>query len=373
MKESTKASNGTRTIRLAKPPVGFPEVQEALRQIVDSGRLIEGSNIEEFEKNLAEATCTKYCSAVSSGTAALHLIFMAAGIKKGDEVIIPDYTFFSPANMVEACGAKTVPTDIRLDTLNMDPTDFERKITEKTRAVLAIHQFGNPSEMGEIMKIAEEKDIDVFEDSACSLGAMYEGKPLGGIGKAAALSFHPRKIISTGEGGAVVTNDSEIAEAVAQIRNHGITKIAEKKVMTELGFNYRMPEMSAALGNAQIKKLPEIIRKRKELAGAYKDGLEGIGLTLPNCEGHIYQSYVILVNKRDEMVEFLRNSGIEAVKGAETIHMQPYYQKKYGFKPGDLPKSYEAYQKAVTLPLHSEMSNDDVAFVSEKIKDFLRK
>ncbi|MBN2454683.1 DegT/DnrJ/EryC1/StrS family aminotransferase [Candidatus Woesearchaeota archaeon] len=361
----------TKMIRLAKPPISFSEVQGAIKEIIESGRLIEGKNIEEFENGLAKVAGSKYCCAASSGTSALHLMFSAAGIGKGDEVLIPDYTFFSPANMVEACGAKPVMADIKLETLNLNPEDFEKRITEKTKAVLAIHQFGNPAEMGEIKKIAGEKGISVFEDAACALGAKCGGKSCGSIGKAGIFSFHPRKIISTGEGGAVVTNDKEFAEKAAKLRNHGIEKKDGAKLMTELGFNYRMNEIAAAMGNAQLKKLDEIIGRRKEIASIYKEKLASFAL-LPNREGHIYQSYVIIAGKdRDKIVKKLGKEGIEAGKGAETIHMQPYYRKKYGLKESEFPKSNEAYRKAITLPIHTGMSDEEAAFVAEKARELL--
>lgn len=361
-------------IRLAKPPISFEEVEKEIKEIINSGRLIEGKYIKDFEQELASAAGSKYSVAVSSGTTALHVAFSAIGIEKGDEVILPDYTFFSPANMIELCGAKPILADIKLESLNIDPEEIVAKITPKTKAILAIHQFGNPAEMNEIMKIADEKGLLVIEDAACSLGAKYKGKLCGGIGKAAAFSFHPRKIISTGEGGAVTTNDAELAETMKELRNHGIKSHDGKKLMFKLGFNYRATELAAAMGRAQLKKLNGIIKKRRELAEIYKDELESEDwIRLPNTEEHIYQSYVILVEKeRDKLVEHLRKKGIEAVKGAETIHLQPYYQKRYGYKPGAIPKSYEASQKAITLPLHTEMSPDDAKKAVGVLKDFIK-
>ena len=357
-------------IRLSYPDIN-ENVLRDIREVLASGWLISGKHVKTFEEK-----ASKYLGAesvaVSSGTAALHIALLAAGIGKGAEVIVADFSFPAPANMVEVVGARTVLADITLDTFNISVEDIERKITDKTRAIIAVDQFGHPAELNEIAKVARRKDIILIEDAACAFGAELNGKKCGtfGIG---CFSFHPRKIITTGEGGLISASGKEFAEECRKLRNHGMVQREGKRMFDAAGFNYRMPEINAVLGLEQLEKINILINKRRELAMLMNENLKDAdGIAIPTekkgCK-HIYQSYVVMLDKhinRDRVIEKLRKNDIESGPGTDAIHMQPYYMKKYGYH--DMPNSANAASQAMALPIHSKITEEEVTQITRALK-----
>jgi dTDP-4-amino-4,6-dideoxygalactose transaminase len=328
-------------IRLARPDVGAAEL-DAVAAVLESGQLTQGPVVAAFEQDLRNACATRHALAVSSGTAALHAAVLALGLTPGDEVLVPAYTFPATANVVALAGLRPVLVDVDPVTMNLDPERL--RLGPRTRAILAVHLFGRPCRLDEL------PDLPVIEDAAGALGARYRGRPCGSLGLAACLSFHPRKVVTTGEGGAVTTNDEQLAAAVAQFRNHGWRSLADGD-MPGAGLNYRLSDVLAAVGLAQLRRLPELLAARARLAAAYAERLAGLPVTLPAADPgdvHGWQAYVIQVARRDEVLAALRAEGIEAQIGTFALPLlHPYADQ--GFFPG----AEHAYEHALALPFHT--------------------
>jgi len=348
-------------------------------KIISSGWLTKGPYLEKFEKQFSNYLGVPYCIAVSSGTAALHIALLSIGIKKGDEVILPDFTFPACANVVEHVRAKPVLIDIDIKTFNIEPDSIENKITKKTKAIMPVHQFGLSADMDKIKKIAKKHNLFIIEDAACALGSEYKGKKCGTLGDISCFSFHPRKIITTGEGGMICTNNSKIAKKAKTLRDHGIFHKVGKKVFVMPGYNYRMAEIPALLGLNQMRKIKNIIGKRTTLVQQYKQKLLNIPeLILPSSPSYAtpnYQSFVILLKKsinRDKIIKKLQDKGIETAPGAVSIHIQPYYRKKYHYQCGEIKNSFKAHKKNLAIPIHPELYERDIRFIVETIKSILK-
>lgn len=384
-------------IRLTIPDLQFNEIEEELKKVVESGWLTRGPLTEKFEEIVAGYVGTKYAIAVSSGTAALHLALLALGIGTGDEVIVPDFTFPATANTVELCGAKAVLVDIDLNSFNINIDDLKRKITSRTKAVMPVHQFGTPANMQVILEIAGKKKLKVIEDAACALGAEYKNKMCGSLSDAACFSFHPRKIITTAEGGMITTDNSKIADFCRRMRNHGMKSInpvrnsrrkqsilpegkivsngVNKKVLFyDAGYNYRLSEIAAVMGISQMEKINKIIESRFKLALEFNKAFGNNAFFATPAVfkdmKQIFQSYVILLKKsvnRDKFTTLLREEGIETTIGNHALHMQPYFRRKYGYKPNACPNSYEAYARSVTLPLYPGMTTKETRLLKEVV------
>jgi perosamine synthetase len=342
-------------IRLARPETGADEL-EGVAAVLESGMLTQGPVVAELERELAAACETRHAFAVSSGTAALHLAVHALGLAPGDEVIVPAYTFPATANVVALSGLRPVLVDVDPATMNLDPDQLS--VGPRTKAILAVHLFGRPCRMEEL------PDLPVIEDAAGALGARRSGRACGSLGLAACLSFHPRKIVTTGEGGAVTTNDDRIAAAIAQFRNHGWRSLADGD-MPGPGLNYRMSDILAAVGLPQMRRLDELLGARTALAGAYAERLAGLPVTLPEAdEGdvHGWQAYVIQVERRDEVLAALRAQGIEAQIGTFALPLLHAYSDQ-GFFPG----AEHAYEHALALPFHSRLTDADLDRVVEAL------
>ncbi|MFA5316649.1 MAG: DegT/DnrJ/EryC1/StrS family aminotransferase [Dehalococcoidales bacterium] len=365
-------------IRLAYPDLSFREVSAELEKVIDSGWLTKGPKTEELESAARKYLKVKEAVAVSSGTAALHLSLLALGVGRGDEVIVPDFTFPAAANVVEIVGAKAVLADIDRDTLNIDTGDMRRKISRKTKAVIPVHQFGYPAEMEEIMKVARKRGIFVIEDAACAFGAKYKGRMCGSIGDLGCFSFHPRKVISTGEGGLITTNDARLARSLRKFREHGMELSGSERIFSEAGFNYRISEISSVLGIAQVGKVEKIISKRLALAVKFRKAIGKIGglRVVPESVTagyrHIYQSFIIAVDGRKEvlgLILHLRKKGIEATISNIVIHRQLFYRKKYALKDRNYPGSVWAYEHCVALPFHTKMDGGDIVYISKILRE----
>ena len=361
-------------IRLVQPEIGEEEIR-AVGEVLRSGYLVQGSHVREFENQIAEYVGTEYAVAVSSGTAALHLAILAIGIGPGDEVIIPDFTFPATANVVKLAGGIPILVDIDLRTFNINTDLIQRAITKNTKAIMPVHLFGHPAEMATIYKIAQDNNLFVIEDAACALGSLYNGKKCGGIGDAGCLSFHPRKAITTGEGGMVLTNDQNIASTIRQLRNHGMEVKSGKNIFQMAGFNYRMTDFQAILGAIQMSKIENIIQQRQKLAGQYSNLLSGIeNILTPSINGnvrHIWQSYVVLVKEgldRDQIIVKLKNNGVETTIGTYSLHIQPAFSpQNYTF-----PISAMSYERSICLPLHTHMGKTDIEVVVDKLIDAIK-
>jgi perosamine synthetase len=344
---------GTR-IRLAWPDVG-PEELAALAEVLASGFLTMGPKVQEFEAGLARACATEHAVAVSSGTAALHLAVLALGIGEGDEVIVPAYTFPATASAVALTGARPVLVDVDPDTMNADPARVYDAVTPETRAVIAVHLFGRPLDW-EALQSAVAPDVALIEDAAGALGARWRGMACGGLGVLGCLSFHPRKVVTTGEGGAVTTSDDALAEAVRRLRHHGIAPHGEFDIPAP-STNYRLSDLHCAIGIPQLARLPELLAARRRVAAAYTERLQGIVQTPSEDEGdeHGWQAYVVQLDDREEALATLRAEGIEAQIGTYALHRLGAFHDQGPFRGAD-----RCFERALALPLHSRLTDEDI-------------
>jgi perosamine synthetase len=345
-------------IRLARPDVGAAEAA-AVAEVLESGQLTMGPKVAEFEALLAKACGVEHALVVSSGTAALHLAVLALGIGPGDEVLVPAYTFPATANVVAQAGATPVLVDVDPRTMNLDVARVAAAVTPRTRAVIAVHLFGRPLEW-EALREAVGSGIVLVEDAAGALGARRRGRPCGGLGLLGCLSFHPRKIVTTGEGGAVTTPDSDLAQRIREMRDHGIDRRGDFEIASP-GLNYRLSDILCAVGIPQLERLEELLAARERLAAAYSERLAGV-VELPGAEEgdrHGWQAYVVQLDGRDEALEALRRKGIEAQIGTYALHRLGAYRGQ-----GPFPGADRCYERALALPFHTGLGPDDVERVA---------
>jgi perosamine synthetase len=356
-------------------PILGDEERAAVKDVLDSGKLTDasyegGKYVRAFEEKVKRLIGVKHVVAVNSGTAALHTALMALGIKAGDEVVIPSFTFVATANVVLACGAKPVFVDIRAD-YNMDATAFRRSISPRTRAVIPVHLYGYPADMDEIKEVAEAKSVRVVEDAAESMGATYRGTQTGNLSAAGCFSMYASKVVTSGEGGAVSTNDDELADKLRLVRNHGQVHGYDSR---HLGFNYRLPELSAALASAQMDKLGGFLRAREKNA-RYLTGrvaaLDGVSFTQNSDDRtHAYYLYTLYLRKnRDRILRALNGAGIGASIYFHTpVHKTPLYVK-LGYGKKVLKKSEAASAHVISLPVHPAVTEAEMERVAD---EFLR-
>ena len=362
------------------------EEWEALKEPLMSGWLTSGPKVREFEQLFAERHGVKHALAVTSATTALHLALVALGIKEGDEVIVPAFTWVSTANVVLYCGAKVVFVDIDPFTFNINPEDLSKRITSKTKAIIPVHLFGLCADMDKIKEIAG--NIPLIEDGACAAGASYKGTPAGGLGTIGCFSFHPRKSVTTGEGGMITTNDDELAEIMGMLRNHGASISEEQRHhgakpymlpdFNALGYNYRMTDLQGAVGVVQIKKLDQFINEREKWANFYTKELDSIPWLRTPKHGadykHGWQSFVTFVDEskspasRNEIMELLQQQGISTRPGTHAIHMLNFYKEKFNIQPSDYPGAQAANNYSMSIPLHNRMVAEDFDYVISAIK-----
>jgi dTDP-4-amino-4,6-dideoxygalactose transaminase len=352
-------------IRLARPDVGKAELA-AVAEVFASGMLTMGSKVGELERLLAEACGTGDAVVVSSGTAALHLALLALGLGPGDEVIVPAYTFPATANAVELCGGRAVLVDVDPDTFNLDVARVADAVTPQTRAVLAVHLFGRPLEWEEL-QTAVPQEVALVEDAAGALGARYRGTPCGALGLMGCLSFHPRKIVTTGEGGAVTTDEPELADAIRRFRHHGIVPRGDFDI-AEPGLNYRLSDILCAVGIPQVERLEQLLAARERVAGWYTERLEHLVLTPSVAEGdrHGWQAYVVQLERRDEALQAVRAEGIEAQIGTYALHHLSAYHDR-----GSFPGADRAFSRALALPFATTMTEDECDRVAAALARFV--
>ena len=342
-------------IRLGRPDTGEPELDE-VREVLESGMLTMGPKVAEFEAGLARACEVEHAVAVSSGTAALHLAVLALGLEPGDEVVVPAYTFPATANVVALAGLKPVLVDVDPETMNIDPAQIE--VGPRTRALLAVHLFGRP------LPLHELPDVTLLEDAAGALGARYRGRACGSLGVAGCLSFHPRKIVTTGEGGAVTTDDTAFADEVRLLRNHGWRSLAPAD-MPVPGLNYRLSDILCAVGIPQLARLDELLATRTRIAAGYSERLAHLPVLLPCADDgdvHGWQAYVIQVDDRDRVLAELRAQGIEAQIGTYSLPLLGAYRDQ-----GEFPGAWRVFERALALPFHTRLSEDELDRVAEAL------
>lgn len=361
-------------IPLIKPFLDEAEIQE-ITKVLSSGILTQGPKTAEFEQKVADYVGCKYAFAMSSCTTALHLALVALDIQPGDEVLVADFTFPATANVVVQQGARPVLVDIVLDTFTMSPEDLQRKISPRAKAIIPVDAFGCAADYDPILEIAEKYGLPVIEDAATAIGTKYYDRFCGNLSTMGCFSFHPRKVITTGEGGMITTNDPDLAEKIRLLRSHGGIKTGAWFQYEAAGFNYRLSDILSAVGVAQMAKLPALIERKRKLVGNYSERLSNIPRIRlpgePNWGGHIYQSYVILVDEsldRNKIIEDMKMRGIETTIGTYALHDQPFFQRQFGYKTGQLINSHAAFTRSITLPLYPQMSESDLDLVADTLK-----
>jgi dTDP-4-amino-4,6-dideoxygalactose transaminase len=345
---------------------------DAVKRVLAGGWLVQGSEVEAFENGIARLQQARHCIAVSSGTAALHVCFLAQGIGPGDAVFIPSFAWPSAANMAKLVGATPVFVDVLPDTYNMDPRHLEQMIGDsarkgwgKPRAVVPVHEFGLAAEMEKIMAVAARHSLVVVEDAACALGAACNGKPVGTFGSLGIFSFHPRKSITTGEGGGIVTNDDDLADRCRSWRNHGQRIANGRREFVLPGLNYRMTEIQGAIGRVQLGKFPEILKTRRSLAGMYFAQLAGCpDIRLPlNLPAQTWQTFMVVLDHaidRAKVVEAMSKEGIECGPGSVAGHLGGQFAKNSGEASSLLMCSTELHNSGLALPLYSGMKPEQI-------------
>jgi dTDP-4-amino-4,6-dideoxygalactose transaminase len=374
-------------IRLTIPSIEDEDLM-AVQEVLASGYLVQGSRVAGFERQVAERTGTDFAVAVSNCTAALHLSLLALDVQAGDLVIVTAYSWVATANVIELCGAHPVFVDIRPDTFNMDPSVLEsvlerlmgnRETARRVKAILPVHAFGLMANMGEIMDLADRYRIPVVEDAACALGASLDERPAGSWGKLGCFSFHPRKAVTTGEGGMIVGNDGELIRRLRLLRNHGQDPNSQSPDFIMPGLNCRLTEFQAALGITQMKKLEALVLSRKRLAQRYEELLGETRLSLPLVPpGHspVFQSYVVLLPDEDsgfrnDLIARLRERGVETTIGTWNMPMTAFFRTRYGFMQGDFPVADRVFARSLTLPMYPHMTRSDQETVAEELKKIL--
>jgi perosamine synthetase len=361
---------------ITRPCFDHAEI-DAIQKVLDSGWVTQGPATAAFEKAFAQRHDVGHALATTSCTAALHLSILALGVGRGDEVIVPSFTWVTSAHCAEYAGARAVFCDIDPTTFNLNPEAVAAAVTPRTRAIMAVHLFGLSADMQALLEIAQRHNLAVIEDAACAVGSTYQGKPVGGLGDLGCFSFHPRKVITTGEGGMVTTNTTDLADRVAALRNHGANRLktpADPKPYSMgsfefLGYNLRLSDIQAAVGLAQMAKLENLLAHRRRCALGYSERLAHIPwLRLPHEPPgytHSYQSYVVWVlpdapAPRNQIMEWLAGQGIQTRPGTMAVHRTAYYRDKYRLPADGYPCSKAAEECTITLPIFPGMTEADL-------------
>ena len=363
---------------------------QAVAEVLRSDFLTTGPAVAEFEAALAKVAGTPYAVAIANGTAALHAAVAAAGIGPGDEVITSPITFAASANCALYVGATPVFADIDPQTYNIDPDDVERKITARTKAIIPVHYTGQPCDMERLDEIAKRNGLVLIADGAHAVGASYKGTAVGGLADMTTYSFHPVKQVTTGEGGAIVTTDKRLYEALISFRSHGITRDPAKLLQNRgpwyyeqqsLGYNYRLTDFQAALGTSQLKKLPQFLQKRREIARQYTAAFNGLpGMITPwqspdgESAWHLYVLRLAIERLnvgRDVIFQELWDKGIGVNVHYIPVYWHPYYQQ-LGFIKGICPIAETVFESMITLPLYPGLSAEDVEYVIHNVQTVIQ-
>jgi perosamine synthetase len=376
-----------RTVSISVPATGEDEWQAA-REPLMTGWLTQGPKVAEFEKNFAQRHAVPHALAASSCTTALHLILAGLGIGPGDEVIVPAFSWVATANVVVYCGATPVFADVSRESFNVEPAEVARRLSLRTRAVIAVHLFGLCADMPALRKVIPP-GVHLIEDAACAAGASLDGIPAGALGEAAAFSFHPRKSITTGEGGMVTTRDAQLARTMDQLRNHGASVSEEQRHrgpkpyllpdFNLLGYNYRMTDLQGAVGVVQLRKLDQYIEERDRMANRYCEAFADVPwLRMPQRPRggtHAWQAFVTYMDPalaplpRNDLMERLQAYGVSTRPGTHAIHMLGYYREKFGLAADDYPGARDCDRHTLALPLHNRMTPEDQEYVIAGVKE----
>lgn len=390
-------------VPIARASLNDTEIHSVLEPL-RSGWLVQGPKVQEFEKKWSAFTEAEHSIAVTSCTTALHLSLAALGVGPGDEVIVPAFTWISTANVVEHLGAKVVFCDVDPRTFNLNVDDARSRISGATKAIMPVHLFGLAADMDSVMRLAQECSLHVVEDAACGFGATLDGIHVGSFGDSGCFSFHPRKAITTGEGGMITTKDGELATRLRRLRDHG-AEISDLQRHTgarpyllpefpDAGYNQRMTDIQGALGSAQMDRADDIVAERRKLASRYDQAFSGLDwLETPftgTRYGHGYQSYACLFrpndvkraiatkdiallemvhSARDAWMDELQTAGISTRPATHAVHMLEYYSEKYHHKPEDFIGAYASYVCSISLPLFHGMTSDEQDYVIEQVRD----
>lgn len=366
-------------IRLAEPEIP-EEALQAVREVLTSGWLVQGERVAAFEREVSRFAGVEHAVAVNSGTSALHTGLLAVGVGHGDTVVVPAYSHVATANVVELCGARPLFVDVEPRTFNMDSAQLERVLDgqpdeARPAAIIVVHAFGLMADLDAIGALAARRGIPLLEDAACALGATWSGKPPGATSRLACFSFHPRKTITTGEGGMIVTAEESLAATARALRNHGQDAAAPSPDFVLPGLNYRMTEFQAVLGSAALRRLPAGIARRRELAARYDDLLAGIVEVpqVPEPAVHAYQSYVVLLppqhaTARADVIARLAEQGVESTIGTWAIPLTTYYRERYGHDESAFPVTSDVFARSLALPLHDRLSSDDQEQVARALR-----
>jgi len=383
-------------IPISKTILNEKEILSVLEPL-RSGWLVQGPKVRDFEEKWCKFTKSKHSIAVTSCTTAMTLSLIALGFKEGDEAIVPAFTWISTANVVEQLGGKVVFCDINLDTFNLDLSQIEDKITTKTKVILPVHLFGLPVEMDPIIKLSKKYNLKLIEDAACGFGSFYKGKHVGSLGDTGCFSFHPRKSITTGEGGMITTQDDKIAEKIRILRDHGASisdlqrhhgpKPYILSDHTEAGYNSRLTDIQGALGLAQMDRANEILFERNKIATRYKEEFSKLSWLKTPLEfkslKHGFQSFpclyrydeiniknIAFINKkRNDWMEELQENGISTRPSTHSVHTLSYYKNKYKILPEEMPNSLIASECSISLPIYNGMTEQEQDYVIKKVTE----
>lgn len=362
-----------------KYPLMIPNITEpdisAVTAVLRSGMLTQGEQVGLLEETVSSTTKVDESIAVSNGTASLHLALIALGVGPGDEVIVPAFSYIATANVVELVGAIPIFVDIDLSTFTMDYTKIESVITNKTKAIIPVHEFGLAADISKICEIAIRHDVFVIEDAACALGAMENNIHVGSFGDLGSFSFHPRKSITSGEGGIITTKSRKLASICRSLRNHGIDSDNKKSMeFIVAGFNYRLTDIQAAMLNSQLTRLNEMLEVKNYLANIYLNELNDDSCILPSIpenKNHTWQTFHIILDESISQKNFiadLKNKGIGTNYGAQCIPEQTFYKNKYGFDCKVLfPNAYRAYKSGLAIPLYFGLTDTDISIIAMQI------
>ena len=358
---------------LIRPDIAFDEVAEDFRKIFASGQLTRGPYLAQFEVAVARYAGVRHAFATTSATTALHLVLAAAAIGPGDEVLVSDFTFPASGNTIVQCGATPVLVDCSAGRFALDLADAEQKVTPRTRALMVVDPFGQPVDFEAVEAFARRHNLLLVEDAACALGAHRGGRRAGSLAGAGCYSFHPRKVVTTGEGGMVTTNDDALASRISILRSHGCVSEGSGLRFDLNGYNYRLSELQAAMGVAQMAKVDAIIEDRRRTGRLYCQLLEGDNrVTIPleaSPDECTFQSFVVLLDTsmdRDAVIAAMRTRGMETTLGTYAMHAHPAFAR-FGYRVGDLPNSLAAQQRSLTLPLLPRMAEGTVREVVDTL------
>lgn len=361
-------------------PLASPDIRDTdialVNEVLRSGMLIQSKYVAELENGFLKRSSTNFASAVSNGTATMHLVLRALDIKHGDEVIVPAFSYVATANVVELVGATPVFVDIDLDTFNIDVAQIEKVITSKTKAIIPVHEFGLACNIEAVMQIANKHNLFVIEDAACAFGAHQNNKPVGSFGIAGSFSLHPRKSITSGEGGIVTSNDENLIKKVNILKNHGVEIINQNMEFVEAGFNYRMTDFQAALAVGQLERFDDTLIKKSRLAEVYFNEIKNPKIKLPfvpNDRNHTWQTFHIMLDdslNQKDVIQYFKDRGVGVNYGAQCIPYQQYYAKKYNHNSQEkYPNAFAAYKQGIALPLYEKLTETQIEYISKIVNE----